>query len=140
MPSVEESDQDLVRKVTPHSYKPPIFVSSQGAFVGRVGESIVISHSGEELLKAHFSEIGTLYLMGNVQISSQALKLLVQNAIPIVFTDINGALSAVCTGAVPKNVFLRLKQLETYKDQEKRLCLAKKIRPRKGQEPGVRPD
>jgi len=127
MPSAKKNGQNLVRKVTPHSYKPPIFLSSQGAFVGRAGESIVISHSGEELLKAHFSEIGTLYLMGNVQISSQALKLLVQNAIPIVFTDLNGALSAMCTGAVPKNVFLRLKQLETYKDQEKRLCLAKKI-------------
>lgn len=128
MPEKSTTNGEILRKVTPSSYDAkPIFVCTQGAYVSRFGESIQITCHGEELLRLHSSAISTLYVLGNVQVSTQALKLLTSSGVPVVFTDQIGRNSFVCFSGFSKNINLRIKQLETLRDKEKRLIVAKQI-------------
>lgn len=121
-------DESLQRRVMPKSLETtPLFVSIQGACVSRIGESIQIIHGSERKAILHSSTLDSLYLFGNVQISTQALHLLNDRGIPVVLADNLGRFKGIFYPGTSKNLVLRLKQYALHQDEERQFALAKKI-------------
>lgn len=128
MPEKNQGEENVQRKIMPtNRLTQPLFVCTQGAYIGKMGESVQVTYAGEELLRLHKSLLNALYLFGNVQVSTHALKMLAESEIPIVFSDTAGRFSFLCFSGSSKNINLRLKQYETRQDPERRLKIAKQI-------------
>jgi CRISPR-associated protein Cas1 len=115
------------RKITPRNIPESLHVLAQGAYISKNGESIKVTINGEPVLKTHYTNISSLMIYGNVQVSVQTIKFLASNKIPIVFSNTNGKFEAIALGNYPKNGFVRIKQLQKFLDSSKRLEYAKSI-------------
>jgi len=115
------------RKITPRNIPESLYVLVQGAYISKSGESIRVSVNGETVLRTHYTNISSLMIYGNVQVSVQAIKFLASNKIPIVFSSTNGKFEAITLGDYSKNGFVRIKQLQKSQDNSKRLEYAKSI-------------
>lgn len=123
-----QKESELKRKIMPSARDAqPIYVATQGAYIRQDGESITVNYNGRNIVKIHHSKINALHLMGNVQISTQAMKLLTSNNIPVVFSDILGRYWFVCHSGFSKNIPLRIKQLQLTQDEKKRIEISKMI-------------
>lgn len=65
--------------------------------------------------------------MGNVQVSTQAVREFTSRNIPVLYFTYGGWLSAITRGLDHKNVELRLAQYEAASDAERSLAIAKRI-------------
>ncbi|HBT25680.1 MAG TPA: hypothetical protein DEA58_03170 [Pseudothermotoga sp.] len=123
-----QKENALKRKIMPSSRDAhPLYIATQGAYIRQSGESVTVNCNGRNIVKIHYSKISALHLMGNVQISTQAMKLLTSNSIPVVFSDILGRYWFVCHSGFSKNIPLRIKQLQLTQDEKKKIEISKRI-------------
>jgi CRISPR-associated protein Cas1 len=64
---------------------PPLYVTQQGAKIGVESRRLVIQHEGETLAQVPFIKIEAVYLMGMVQITTQAMRRLLEAGVDVVF-------------------------------------------------------
>lgn len=109
----------------------PLHVQEQGARVGLSGECLVVKSKGEdknekktEVALAHTSEV---CVYGSVQVSTQAIRELMQRAIPLSFFTTGGWYCGRATGQDPKNAEVRIAQLRAVDDPTRCLALARGI-------------
>lgn len=115
-----------VRKLLPaRDDALPLYVKEQGAFVGKDGDRLNVRHRDANLISVPLISLSQLSLFGNVQISSQALREVVDRGIPICHFNYGGWFHAMTTGHDHKNIDLRLAQFATAGDPAKSLDLAK---------------
>jgi CRISPR-associated protein Cas1 len=123
------SQNDLepsVRKLLPaRDDALPMYVREQGAYVGKDGERLQVKHRESKLVSVPLIQVSQLSLFGNVQISSQALREVVDRGIPICHFTYGGWLQAITIGDHHKNITLRIAQFATAADPQKSLHLAK---------------
>ncbi len=103
----------------------PIYVKEQGAFVGKDGERLVVRHREAKLISVPLIEVSQVSLFGNVQMSSQALREIVDRGIPVCHFSYGGWFHAITTGHVQKNIELRIAQFAIASDPIRSLKLAK---------------
>lgn len=104
-----------------------VYIKEIGAYVRHLGEMLVISKNGETLQKIPISYIEHLVVIGNVQITSQALKKLLESGCDISYLTYGGKYIGQTSSHNSKNIFLRLAQYEWYNCEEKRMELARCI-------------
>lgn len=115
-----------VRKLLPaRDDALPMYVREQGAYVGKDGERLHVKHRESKLISVPLIHVSQLSLFGNVQISSQALREVIDRGIPICHFTYGGWLQAMTIGDHHKNIALRIAQFATAADPEKSLHLAK---------------
>lgn len=122
--TVEISDARLRRSVPARDDKLPVYVQEQGAKVGLQGDRL-IARGRETHLEARLSNTSQLNLMGNVQISTQALRELLIRGIPVSLHSANGWYIGKAIGLESKNVDLRMAQHRAAADPERCLQLAR---------------
>ena len=83
-----------------------IYVREPGSHVRRAGERIVITKGREDIAEAAISEIESLALIGNVQITTQALSALLEAGIDVSFMTSSGRLIGQAGAAASRNIFL----------------------------------
>lgn len=105
----------------------PLYVQEQGAFVGKSGATVTVKRKGELLHEARLLDVSQICLMGNVQVSTQAVREFTSRNIPVLYFTYGGWLSAITRGLDHKNVELRLAQYEAASDAERSLAIAKRI-------------
>ena len=103
----------------------PLYVKEQGSFVGKDGDRIVVRHREAKLISVPLMEVSQVSLFGNVQMSAQALREIVDRGIPVCHFSYGGWFNAMTTGHVHKNIELRIAQFATAADPAKSLALAK---------------
>ena len=119
---------ELKRKIMPSSNETqPLYVATQGAYIGRRGESVFVSHNGQRIATVHHSKISSLHILGNVQVSTQAMKFLTLNDIPVIFSDTLGRFGFVCHKGFSKNIPLRIRQLQHSQMEENRIEVSRRI-------------
>ncbi len=109
----------------PRDLGKPLYVVEQGARIGRSGANLEVKKAREVLAKAHIAETSQVSLIGNVQITTQAVRALAQNGIPVCHFSYGGWFTAITTGMQHKNVELRMRQFAMARDREKSLDLAR---------------
>lgn len=98
------------RLVTPRSDLRPVYLNTQGLRVGKSGNVLQMREKDALVQEARMGEICQVNLMGNVQISTQAVQGLCEADVPICYFSMGGWFYGITTGLNVKNVFLRQAQ------------------------------
>lgn len=104
-----------------------IYIKEQGAFVRKTGEQIEITKNGQKLFSFPVANIDGISIIGNVQVSTQALVYLIQNGVDISIFSYSGQFIGQALADSSKNIFLRFAQFDIYQNLEARLKMAKVI-------------
>lgn len=105
----------------------PVYVQSQGAYVGKDGETLVVKEKGVKVAEAKLYETSQLNLLGNVQVTTQTVQELCRRGIPITYASSGGWFYGMTLGPMHKNVELRLHQYRAATDPVQSLALARRF-------------
>jgi CRISPR-associated protein Cas1 len=103
--------------VTPRSELRPLYLNTQGMRVGKSGAVLQVKDKEKVVQEVRLGEINQVSLMGNVQISTQAVQALCEGGVPICYFSVGGWFYGITMGMNQKNVFLRRSQFK-LSDQE----------------------
>ena len=123
-PGDDESGQ--VRKLLPARQDAlPLYVQEQGAWLGKSGGELTVKLKGELLTKVRLIDTSQVSLLGNVQVSAQALREITTRGIPVCHFSYGGWFHGMTVGMAHKNVELRIRQYATAADPTTSLPLAR---------------
>ena len=108
-------------------YATPLYVQEQGARVGKESERLEIRKGDEKLGEAKLRDISQLVLMGNVQLSAQALHLLMEKEIPVIHLSTGGWFHGISHGQGIRNAYNRSAQYAAATDPARCLTFAKEV-------------
>lgn len=103
------------------------YVKEQGAVVQKKAEKLVISKNGKTLLETPVFQVDNIAIMGNVQVTTQALHMMMEQGVDVSYFTYSGKYLGHTAAETSKNIFLRFEQYGYYLDMEKRLNMAKTI-------------
>ena len=113
----KETPEEGLRRLHPaRDDKLPLYVQDQGSRIALDGECLSVKRTkgGAETVKlVHLSQV---CVFGNVQLTSQALRALLERGIPISFFSFGGWYYGRATGLASKNVDLRMAQYRAAMD------------------------
>jgi CRISPR-associated protein Cas1 len=115
------------RLIAPRDDLRPLYLNTQGARVGKTAEVLQIRDRDNKTLEVRMGEICQLNIMGNVQLSTQAIQALCESGIPICYFSQGGWFYGITTGLNSKNIFLRRSQFRLSEEQWFALALARRL-------------
>ena len=104
------SKPEIRRLMTPRDDLRPLYLNTQGLRVGKSGEVLQIKDKDKVVQEARIGEINQVNLLGNIQISTQAVQTLCEAGVPISYFSMGGYFYGITTGMNTKNVALRRSQ------------------------------
>ncbi len=104
-----------------------LYIKEQGATVQKEGERIVVSKNTRKLLDIPVFQIENIAVIGNVQITTPAIHMLMERGVDISYLTYSGKFLGSTAAESSKNIFLRFEQYQFYLDEGKRLEMAKRI-------------
>ena len=118
-----------VRRLVPaRDDAQPLYVQEQGARIGLDGDVLEVRSREQGVIgKARLFELSQLVVMGNVQVSAQAIRELCGRAIPICWMSFGGWLSGFTDGLGHNNVEIRRAQFRAAEDAGAALGLARRF-------------
>ncbi len=100
-----------LRRLHPASdEKLPLYVQEQGARIGLDGDCLVVRSRVNPTVTARLPNTSHVVLYGNVQVTAQAMRALLERTIPVSFLSYGGWYYGRATGVDSNNVELRLAQ------------------------------
>lgn len=99
----------------------------QGAVVQKEGERLVVRKDGRPLASVPVFKVDSVVVFGGVQVSTQAMALLLTSGVELAFMSMDGRLKGRLIPAESRNVILRLQQYERYHDLAFRLRVARAV-------------
>jgi CRISPR-associated protein Cas1 len=115
-PTSEPVGKDVRRLYPARDRATPFYVQEQGAKVGKSGERLNVTKKKEKLGSARLTEVSHLVLMGNVQVSTQALHLLMGKGVPVIHFSTGGWLHGISHGNEVENAYGRAAQYQAAAD------------------------
>ena len=103
--------------VAPRADLKPLYLNTQGLRVGKTGGVLRIKERDKVVQEARIHEICQVNLMGNIQISTQAVQELCKDEKPICYFSQGGWFYGVTTGLNTKNVMLRRAQFQLAEEE-----------------------
>jgi CRISPR-associated protein Cas1 len=114
--------------MTPRSELRPLYLNTQGVRVGKSGAVLQVKDKDQKLVQeVRIGEICQVSLMGNVQISTQAVQSLCEAGVPVCYFSMGGWFYGITTGLNEKNVFLRRSQFRLAEQEYFALALARRL-------------
>lgn len=93
----------------------------------RGGKRVVVEKEGKEIMEVKCLNLRSVLLFGYVQVTTQALRELLDHDIETAFLTVEGRLLGQLTPVTPKNVFLRINQVRRLDDSEFTMEVAKAL-------------
>ena len=94
----------------------PFYVQEQGARIGKTGERLTVTKDGESIGESRLIDTSQLVIFGNVQISSQAMHLLMDKGLPIVHFSTGSWFHGLSHGMGIENAYSRAAQYAAAAD------------------------
>lgn len=104
-----------------------LYIEEQGAVIGHRGELFYVEKGGVRLAEAPLANVERVVLSGGVQITTQAMSLMLRHAIPAIFVSRRGEFRGRLQPSTHKNAPLRMEQYRCHLDDEFRILLARSI-------------
>ena len=104
-----------------------IYVKEQGSYIKKMDKRIIVEKGGKVLADIPINSITNLSVLGNVQVTTQVLQMMMQEGIDISFFTYSGKYIGQIAAESSKNIFLRFSQYKRYENIEERLKLARAI-------------
>lgn len=120
-------DEEPRQLITPRDDLRPLYLNTQGARVGKSGNVLQIRGRDDKKQDVRLHEICQLNLMGNIQISTQAIQGLCEAGLPICYFSQGGWFYGITTGLNSKNIFLRRTQFRLAEEEWFALSLARQL-------------
>ncbi|MGH9394606.1 MAG: CRISPR-associated endonuclease Cas1, partial [Terriglobales bacterium] len=105
----------------------PLYLNSQGFRVGKSGAVVQVRDKDALVQEARLGEVSQINLLGNVQISTQALQSFCAAEIPICYFSQGGWFYGITTGLSSRNVLLRRRQFYAAENEALALELARTL-------------
>ncbi|MCC6526654.1 MAG: CRISPR-associated endonuclease Cas1 [Polyangiaceae bacterium] len=123
----KEGAEDLeIRRLHPaRDDELPLYVQDQGARIALSGDRLLVTGRKTGRLEARLPNTSQVCLLGNVQITTQALRALLERGIPVSFFSSGGWYYGRATGLDSKNIELRSAQHRAAADPGVCLDLAR---------------
>jgi len=113
--------------MTPRSELKPLYLNTQGMRVGKSGTVLQVKEKDKVVQEVRIGEICQVNLMGNVQISTQAVQELCGSGVPVCYFSMGGWFYGITTGLNQKNVFLRRSQFRMSEDESFGRSIARRL-------------
>ncbi len=124
----DDGSEAGVRRLTPpRAERRPVYLNTQGLRVGRSGGVLQVREKDKLLQEIRTGEICQLNLMGNIQITTQAVHSLCEAEVPVCYFSLGGWFYGITTGLNTKNVFLRKAQFALAGSDWFQLKVARRI-------------
>ncbi|MDA8241143.1 MAG: type I-C CRISPR-associated endonuclease Cas1c [Nitrospiraceae bacterium] len=104
-----------------------LFVTTQGAYLSKEGETVVVKIDGEVALRLPVHTLGGIVCFGQVSCSPYLMGFCAENQVAISFLTENGAFLAKVQGPVSGNVLLRREQFRRADDLNASAAIARAI-------------
>lgn len=104
-----------------------VYIKEQGTLIQKSGERLIITKNGKTLLEMPVLQAENISLIGNVQITAQAMHMLMERGVDISHFSYGGKYLGHTAAESSKNIFLRFAQYQYYLNESKRLKLARAI-------------
>ncbi len=88
----------------------PVYLNTQGLRIGKSGAVLQVKDKDALVQEIRINEICQVNLMGNIQITTQAVQTLCEAEVPVSYFSQGGWFYGITTGLSTKNVFLRERQ------------------------------
>ena len=119
---------DDVRRMAPaRDDALPMYVQAQGGIVGKSGDTLTVRVKGEKVASTRLLDVSNLSIFGNVQVTAQATREMLDRNIPICHFTYGGWLKGVTHGIGHKNVELRMNQFAVAGDRMRSLSIAREL-------------
>jgi CRISP-associated protein Cas1 len=112
---------------TPRDDQRPLYLNTQGLFVGKTGEILQVKEQGKVIQEIRLREVNQVNLFGNIQLSTQAIQTLCELEIPLVMFSMGGYFHGMLQGTGLKNILLRREQFRLADDPARCLKIAKML-------------
>jgi CRISPR-associated protein Cas1 len=106
---------------------PTLYVTEQNSVIRKTGDRLVVEKNHQVLLDVPCLKLDTVFLYGNVQVTSQALAELLDHGIELALFTIHGRLRGQLTPPKAKNVILRMRQYEVVQSEPACLEIAREL-------------
>jgi CRISP-associated protein Cas1 len=113
--------------VTPRSELRPLYLNTQGVRVGKSGAVLQVKDERTVVQEARIGEICQVNVMGNVQVSTQAIQALCEAEVPICYFSMGGWFYGITAGLNQKNVVLRRSQFRLAEEEYFQLRIARRL-------------
>jgi len=104
-----------------------LFVTTQGAYLAKEGESLVVRAEKEKKFQITLRNLDGVVCFGQVSASPFLLGMCAENDVTVSFLTENGRFLAKATGPVSGNVILRRNQYRMADDEEKSLSISRSV-------------
>ena len=103
------------------------YVKEQGAVIQKVDERLLVTKNQKQIARFPLHEISQLVVMGNVQLTTQAMAMLLAAGVDVVLASQYGKIRGRLLSDESKYVELRVRQLQALSNPSIALTLAKQI-------------
>ncbi len=107
--------------------KNVLFITEQGARIGRSGHSLEVYKNGERIFLFPLEQLSQLIIMGRVEISTATMALLMARGVDTVFLTLDGRYKGRLCGKTSKNIVIRELQFQKRLDARFALAVSKEI-------------
>ena len=104
-----------------------LYLKEQGAYVQKSGDRIMVTKSGQTLLDIPVFQVDNIAVIGNIQVTTQALHMLMQNGVDVSYFTRSGKYLGATAAESAKNIFLRFEQYKCFMDEQRRMEIARVI-------------
>lgn len=120
---------DEVRRLVPARPDAlPVYVQAQGGTISKRGDALSVTVPDEPPASVRMIDASSLAVFGHVQLTTQALRALCDEGIPVTFHASSGWLVGVLNGGLGhKNVLLRVRQHAVAADVTRSLAIARRM-------------
>lgn len=104
------SDAEIRRLVPARDDVRPLYLNTQGLYVGKSGQVLKVKEQQRVVQEVRVNEICQVNVMGNIQLTTQAIQTLCECEVPIAYFSMGGWFYGVTQGLGVKNIYLRREQ------------------------------
>ena len=107
---MSEVDEEVRRLMPARDDLRPLYLNTQGLRVGKTGNVLKVQEKDKVVQEVRVGEICQLNVLGNIQLTTQAVQALCEAEVPIAYFSMGGWFYGVTHGLGVKNVCLRREQ------------------------------
>ena len=127
LPRRKQAKREVRPMMTPRSELRPLYLNTQGVRIGKSGAVLQVKDKEKLLQEVRIGEICQVNLMGNVQITTQAVQALCEAEVPVCYFSMGGWFYGITLGLNTKNVFLRRNQFRLAEQEYFARTIARRL-------------
>ncbi|MCD6505084.1 CRISPR-associated endonuclease Cas1 [Candidatus Poribacteria bacterium] len=104
-----------------------LYIAEQGASLHKGGKRLLVVKDGKTIQEVRIHEVERVIIFGNVQLTCQAMALLLNEGVEVSFLSMKGRFKGRLSPADSKNILLRLAQYKRYLEDDFRISISRSI-------------